>query len=386
MPEQHHDECFDIFRKDSKTPVEHWIHVHFLCAVGGVIVLFFLEIFGFYVLDHYGMVHSSVQRYIVKYILAPGGINAGIIVLGYILKKRMHKLEHKAMAVSAMLTLLVFVAYTIHLQFSAIAMCFSAAIGVTIIYGSGRITTLTALLAICLKVVSDLCLVWDTTYTVKRLGDMNEVLNFIISILALLLVYGLAMAILVIERHKQQLSNQAEREKRKLMEQVMIDELTGVYNRNGLRKVFDEITKQNIRQYIIAMMDMDHFKAINDTHGHAIGDEYLRTFGQVLKQHSGSGIDVFRFGGDEFCAIFQNCTDREVVHICEQIQKEYLASEVCNRIGPMTISIGLAVYREEMQPSEMIKVADKALYKAKENRGSICLYDSVRTDRQMVAV
>lgn len=386
MSKQLHDERFDIFRLDSKTPVEHWIHVHFLCAVGGAVILFFLELFGLYGLDHYGMVNEAVQRYLIRYVLAPGGINAGIIVLGYVLKNCMHPLEHKAMVVSAMLTLLVFVAYTIHFQFSAVAICFSAAIGITIIYGSGLITTLTAMLSIGLKIVSDLFLVWDKADPVKRLDDVNDVLNFVISILALLLVYSLSMGILVIERHKQQLSNQVEREKRKLMEQVMIDELTGVYNRNGLRKVFDEIKKQDIRQYIIAMMDMDHFKAINDTHGHAVGDEYLRTFGQVLKQHSGSGIDVFRFGGDEFCAIFQNCTDREVIHICEQIQKEYLASEVCGRIAPMTISIGLAVYREEMQPSEMIQMADKALYQAKENRGSIFLYDSAGKNRKMVAV
>ena len=374
MAERGKEGCFDPLEQAGREFVERWIHVHFLCAVGWVGILLLLEIAGFFVLDYFDLISSTVPVYVRNYVLIPSGINAGLLVLGAYWMKTMKNLKRKALMVSAMLTVLVFVAYTIHLRYHSIVMGFAAAIVVTVIYGSAQITPWSSVLAIVLKTISDFFLVWDRADWGKGPDAIHYRMDVILSILALLLIYGLTMSMLTIERHKQWIRNQTERENRKLMDQVIVDDLTGVYNRSGLRNAFNQIAAQERSQYIIAMMDLDSFKEINDTYGHHMGDAYLRTFGQLLNRHSGSGMDAFRFGGDEFCGIFQNCTERDAMEICERIQRDYLESEVCQRVVPMTVSIGLAVCGGGMRPSEMIKLADEALYEAKQNRGSIRLY------------
>ena len=117
------------------------------------------------------------------------------------------------------------------------------------------------------------------------------------------------------------------------------------------------------------MLDIDHFKRINDNFGHAAGDEVLRQLAEVLRNTSRSEDMIFRYGGEEFAAVLTNANQRIALQIGERIrtlvEKTAFLWEA-QRI-PVTLSVGVAVTRgHETDSLALIQAADLALYQAKE--------------------
>ena len=142
------------------------------------------------------------------------------------------------------------------------------------------------------------------------------------------------------------------------------------------------------RDYTIAMLDIDHFKTFNDTYGHDVGDQVLKMVATELEQVRRGGR-AFRYGGEEFTLIFPGRGVREVMgeleNVRTQIEEHHLALRGADRpveaqagrsmraglvIGKtvsVTISIGVAESGEKLKtPDEVLRAADKALYRAKE--------------------
>jgi diguanylate cyclase (GGDEF)-like protein len=150
------------------------------------------------------------------------------------------------------------------------------------------------------------------------------------------------------------------------------DELTGVGNRRYLTQVLAQEISRNNRSgtpFCVAMVDLDFFKKVNDTYGHAAGDKVLKTFALVA-QDGLRRVDYFgRFGGEEFMLIM---SDTEIKGA--RVKAERLRSNVEHtrhaEIDPalvQTVSIGLAEYRRDETIEDVQQRADKALYKAKAN-------------------
>ncbi|MBW4082998.1 diguanylate cyclase [Paenibacillus sp. S150] len=169
--------------------------------------------------------------------------------------------------------------------------------------------------------------------------------------------------------------------KREWQESVIVDELTGAFN----RKYFNQTMKQLVsdfrrtgRIFSLALMDLDHFKLVNDTYGHLIGDEVLQTFSEVVR-HSIRAEDTFcRFGGEEF-ALFMPNTDADSALLgVERIQQQLAAKSFAAKkeLFQVTFSGGITVVREELnEPDSLIGEADQALYASKDSgRNRTTLY------------
>jgi diguanylate cyclase (GGDEF)-like protein len=156
------------------------------------------------------------------------------------------------------------------------------------------------------------------------------------------------------------------------------DCLTGALNR---RHFMELMARENHRvdrygaAYSILMIDIDHFKRINDTYGHQVGDNTIQAMAEVCKKVSRSTDIVARYGGEEFIITLTH-TDQA----CALIVAEHLriaASEIAipNECGAVkfTISIGVATYRKESSIDDIIRRADCALYRAKTGgRNQVC--------------
>lgn len=167
------------------------------------------------------------------------------------------------------------------------------------------------------------------------------------------------------------------------------DELTGLPERRALN---ESLAKLGSR-YSIAMLDIDHFKKFNDTHGHDVGDQVLKMVAAKLTTVSGGGR-TFRFGGEEFCIIFPRTSVEDALPHLKLIReaianarfiprgkdrprkkpKKQSTSSRRNRALSITISIGAAEKKPEWStPDQVIKAADQALYRAKKaGRNRVC--------------
>ena len=150
------------------------------------------------------------------------------------------------------------------------------------------------------------------------------------------------------------------------------DFLTGVYNR---RYFYDDMNEyvayaeERAEPYAVAMLDIDHFKEINDACGHDSGDRVLKTLAKKLIDETKNGDLIARFGGEEFCIVLKNVSNEEAVKFFVNLRASIancniqLKKEQIN----FTVSIGVAFSRSDYKLDELLELADEALYRAKEN-------------------
>ena len=116
----------------------------------------------------------------------------------------------------------------------------------------------------------------------------------------------------------------------------------------------------------LAVCDIDHFKRINDTYGHLIGDEVLVMFARLMRESFRFDDQIFRFGGEEFVAVLQPAKQAHVFAAFERF-RESVAAHTFSRVGHVTVSIGYSQLLPIDTPSDVIDRADEALYFAKQH-------------------
>ncbi len=168
-----------------------------------------------------------------------------------------------------------------------------------------------------------------------------------------------------------------------LKKQSIKDPLTGLYNRRFLEETLPKIISSANRRHSkvgFLMIDIDHFKKINDTYGHDIGDKVIQTISSVILNSIRESDIAVRFGGEEFLVILNNIHSiNDVLRVAEKIRKtiEKTKCPTVKKTIKKTVSIGASLYSDNCQNvSECIKNADLALYKAKNNgRNQVVIFD-----------
>ena len=170
----------------------------------------------------------------------------------------------------------------------------------------------------------------------------------------------------------------------KLERMALIDALTDIPNRRALEKIIKKECRRTRRENAflsILMIDVDHFKAFNDTYGHGAGDECLRAVAQkITKTLQRPGDVAGRYGGEEFVAVLPDCDQSGAVLVAEKIRCNVEMMKIPNENSAagkfITISVGVQsrLCEEDKAWQEMLKQADLALYEAKEaGRNQVCL-------------
>lgn len=178
----------------------------------------------------------------------------------------------------------------------------------------------------------------------------------------------------------------------KLIERANSDSLTGLYN----HRYFQERLRSEIRRaerykrpLTVIMLDIDHFKTLNDTHGHPIGDIVLQEVARILITKSRNEIDIVaRYGGEEFAIILPECEASEGFSVAERLREAVQHHHFVDKNDvsiPVTISLGVAQYPlHSSEPEGLVMAADLAMYQSKSmgrNRSSLFNAD-VQTNKQ----
>lgn len=171
-----------------------------------------------------------------------------------------------------------------------------------------------------------------------------------------------------------------------------VDHLTGLPN----RRAFDARLRQAADAAgegppaAIALCDIDHFKAVNDAHGHDTGDRVLGLVASALQKAADDRFYVARYGGEEFALIFEGCTVDAAAAIVDELRRSLSARRLINQathepIGHVTFSAGVAPLEPADGGAVSLKRADKALYAAKQNGRNRVLTDEAGTEIRSAA-
>ena len=174
-----------------------------------------------------------------------------------------------------------------------------------------------------------------------------------------------------------------------LREMSIRDPLTGLFNRRYMEETLDREMNRAARtssELGLIMIDVDHFKAFNDTHGHEAGDAVLEAVGEVLRRYSRTSDVACRFGGEEFIMILPDCSLDYARLRADELRRRVAALYLCNRgveLPGATISCGVAAFpMHGHRPDDLIHAADRALYIAKRsgrNQVALASIDEART-------
>lgn len=150
--------------------------------------------------------------------------------------------------------------------------------------------------------------------------------------------------------------------------EALVDALTNLSNRRYFDSEFATAVKSG--QVSLILVDVDHFKKFNDTHGHQMGDLVLKALAKKLKEACRDGAQAFRFGGEEFAIIFPMSNQSRACHLANSMRRAIEKIQVKqkstgNVVGDITASFGVAVFEKGLTSGKMIENADKHLYEAK---------------------
>jgi len=159
-------------------------------------------------------------------------------------------------------------------------------------------------------------------------------------------------------------------------EEAIRDALTGLYNRRGCDEKLKELPQDNVHTAFV--IDIDHFKKINDSFGHAIGDNVLQKVAALIKDKISPSDFAVRSGGEEFIVVVANQALNEAKNIAEDIRlsitKLKLKQKKSNKfLPPISVSIGIAEYHKEQSWKSVFEMADSALYQAKSAGRNCCI-------------
>lgn len=144
---------------------------------------------------------------------------------------------------------------------------------------------------------------------------------------------------------------------------ALTDALTGLLNHRAYKERVDSLA-----QYVLLIIDIDHFKKLNDTHGHLVGDKVLVALGKIIKLSVRSGDLAFRYGGEEFAVLLPGTTAQIGMKIAERLRQKVAEFAFEGETGyiAVTVSLGVSVKKPGMNSQVVFEQADRALYRAKQ--------------------
>lgn len=168
----------------------------------------------------------------------------------------------------------------------------------------------------------------------------------------------------------------------KLNLDVQTDPMTGLHNRRGLALAL-ETWQAEMRPFAVMALDIDHFKRVNDSYGHAAGDQVIIQLAQLMRSCSRDADVLCRSGGEEFLILLPNASPAAALKIAERLRQRVEHTDMSG-VGRITISLGVAHWPLDASAVEQaLKIADAALYKAKQGgRNRVVVAQEVQVRRQ----
>jgi two-component system cell cycle response regulator len=181
----------------------------------------------------------------------------------------------------------------------------------------------------------------------------------------------------------------------KLVEEMAAtDALTGLYNRRHFNRVLDQMFAESERMdtdLSCVMIDLDGYKQLNDTHGHAVGDQLLSSAGKIISANMRRMDVAARYGGDEFVLLLPHATPEDAARVMQRIREEFGQSSatLLKRKEPVTMSAGVSSRKKNLPggSEQLLALADSALYEAKaQGRNRIVIKQTADAPKPQSAV
>jgi len=344
-----------------------------------VLFVFVLEITMYFVLKSADLIDQPLPVYLTFFLILPTLINSLILLVGNRIFYHMtpdFKFINYIPIVQ--MTLICMIVSSTHYVFHITLAIFCFPIFATVIFGDKKLT----------KHISILCFIFmGITLLYRKFtpfrfnADDYFIVEAVIAYTILIATNIICYVVIELQIEKSNVIRKSYNCLVELQEQLTRDQKTGLYGHTIFRNTLDkrvELSEKTFRPLILAIIDIDDFKKINDTYGHSKGDEVIFALVELLKQMNHAKWFLSRFGGEEFSVIFTDCDVDTAYSFLEDIRNAFEKQRYNFTDDTLTISIGMARWQSGWTAEELFNHADAAMYisKAKgKNKIEICEND-----------
>ncbi len=338
-----------------------YIKIAFLISAGTLFVEIVMSVF--LILKYPEMIKLDPVPYVIWYIIIPSTLNFGISIFGKIAMASNRFTERAKNYISVLvLTGISFFMSCAHNVYAVLPCSLCFPIYVSIMFSDRKMTRNISIISFFMVCISAVFAAYD-----GRAGDKLLFVNLFITVDLLVGSYFIARYLLKLEFEKNILLKESFKKQSQLEEQLKYDPLTKLYNMKTFFNLLSGSIAKEEFPLAVAVIDVDHFKKVNDTYGHDNGNAVLIYLSRLLQEHCSAMGHVCRYGGEEFAVIFPNKTSEEAKVVIEDIQgifAEHQFKFVAQ--GNVTFSCGIAeTSQRDFKHRELFNLADKAMYKAK---------------------
>ena len=345
-----------------------------LAFVTGWIFVTMIELVMGFVLEYTGVVRN-MGNYLFRYVTLPA-VTDGLIIAITLLIASSDKVAAvvKNYAYCISLVMMVTVLTTVHNYFYIVSALYLATMFCSCIFLDKKLLRFTSILSLVCILLTIPAADW---YEGRTETDLERLKNILIMTVLMVVCYMIADILVAALLERENIFSRLRNDKANLERKVRIDGLTGLLNHTSFYEDLENSLRdlrQQKRPFMVAMIDIDNFKIINDTYGHNMGDDILRLVARTMYEESGSDATSFRYGGDEFAMIFFSDDTQLAYSILENI-RNHIVDESANFSKYIRVNLSIGLYQvsdPKMSGDDAFRRADEALYEAK-RQGKGCV-------------
>lgn len=332
-----------------------------------VALVFVVEVIMTMILDSKNLILASaptIQEYLVRYLILPTTLNIIIIIISSIILKKVSSQKSLANYIPIMqLVIHCGVVSAFHYLFSITLCIFCFPIFATVVFNDKKLTRVTtAVCTICFGFA--LFARWSNPILESDIYFMPEAF---VAYIILIGAHIVGEILIDFENEKNQIIDFSYQEQIEMKELLNKDQKTGLYGdtvfKNSLHQLIEQAEKEE-QKFCLIIIDIDNFKRVNDTYGHAQGDKVIIRLAELLITYCKEEYLPARIGGEEFAILF-NGSDQDAYTFVEQIREEFSRQTYDFSTTSITFSAGIAIWNNKTLAEELFNQADEAMYQSK---------------------
>ena len=341
------------------------LRVYVVIAIA-VLAMELLIYFSPSILDSY----QSFWEYFPDFVLIPTLINAALIFAVYKVHKNTKISErNKNAAMIVGLECIAFNISVVHCFWTVLPCCLCIPILLSPLFGDKRLVRQTTELGILFLILSIVQAYYYKPY------DEWTIHNGAITLIIMIISALIGKLFIRFETELIEAAKEQTKYREKLEQMLQTDQMTGLYNQKAFFEKLDQAVSSVRKSHmalVLAVIDIDNFKSVNDTYGHDCGKEVIIKLAELMLD----GLDVYdtayRCGGEEFAIIFFGKSMSSATKACDRLLSRFRSTKFSFTERQMSFSCGLSLYSEELSPEAFFSNADQAMYQAKRGGKNRC--------------
>ncbi|MEG2177172.1 MAG: GGDEF domain-containing protein [Oscillibacter sp.] len=326
------------------------------------VAVLILEVCIYFVLNWQGLISQPLHNYIIRFLVIPTMLDALILVGGEIATQKVPREDPFFPYISIIQTsCLCFAIAATHYVYSVTLCLFCFPIFITVLFGDRKMSRRISELNLLLLLLT-LCL----RYLLGNEVDDYLLTEGVVSVM-IIAAAGLVSRILIdSEAEKNAAIELAHQKQVEMQEQLNRDQKTGLYGSAALRSALHNAVSENgLRPVVLALLDIDDFKSINDSYGHAAGDKVIVRLSELMLEERREDVFPSRFGGDEFAVILRMEMPKARMWL-DELRGRFALQQYEEITQAITISVGMAAWDRVETEHEFFTHADAAMYASKQ--------------------